>query len=854
VFYLGRRYSLDEKQVKTPYCLYDSKDMAAHALCLGQKGSGKTGLCIGLIEEAAIDGIPVIAIDTKGDVGNVLLQFPQMTAEDLMPWLDLDKVRRSGLPPPVFAAQQAKLWQIELTSFEETSARIQRLKDSADFVIYTPGSSAGLQISLSGALLAPSNMVLGDNDIFRERIGSCTSALLALVGIVDDSQRSRDHVLLSNIIKTAWQSRQDLTLPNLIKLIQQPNIAHIGAFDMEQFYPAGERLQLALALNNLLASLSFEALLTGEAINIDDILHGPIGKPKVSVISIAHLAEHERMFFVSELLSELISWMRTQADTNSLRAMLFVDELADYFPSRFNLPSKRALSTLMKYGRKHGLGLLLSSQRPADLDYNGLIGVGTWFLGQLKSESDRTQLFNGLELAASNYSVGNDRVLLDKTISELEPRVFVMNNIAENQPVTFLTRWTLSYLRGPMSPEEIKAIMLKSSHGVNGATPIVSTMPAQMLAQAPPAVPQPQPQPQPAGIVVTVRNRPGAPSGVQECFLPVRQVVPPGEQLVYLPMLFAVGNVKYTEPAAGIDTKLQYCLLGTTLSGLRTIDWGKAQPAKVWMEDLAPAAEAGAIFEAVPAVFDDLKSYPFWTESFITWLCEAKVLRLLKCDATNEYSKPRESERNFRVRLSQVSREQRDQAAEAVKLKYLPYLAELNARLLQSKRVFEREEEGKYDHKIQSAVNLGTSVLGGYMGRKAATWATDHHFDVSGIAHKTGASRPIERTGKDERDIQSATETIEGLSDQIDDLNLQFGVAMAELERKFDPLETPLSEIIVGVTAKNVSVPLIALAWSPFFRAADGSEVPAWVRSAAATHSIAPSKSAASSEFSNGSI
>jgi hypothetical protein len=361
VFYLGRRYSLDEKQVKTPYCLYDSKDMAAHALCLGQKGSGKTGLCIGLIEEAAIDGIPVIAIDTKGDVGNVLLQFPQMTAEDLMPWLDLDKVRRSGLPPPVFAAQQAKLWQIELTSFEETSARIQRLKDSADFVIYTPGSSAGLQISLSGALLAPSNMVLGDNDIFRERIGSCTSALLALVGIVDDSQRSRDHVLLSNIIKTAWQSRQDLTLPNLIKLIQQPNIAHIGAFDMEQFYPAGERLQLALALNNLLASLSFEALLTGEAINIDDILHGPIGKPKVSVISIAHLAEHERMFFVSELLSELISWMRTQADTNSLRAMLFVDELADYFPSRFNLPSKRALSTLMKYGRKHGLGLLLSS-------------------------------------------------------------------------------------------------------------------------------------------------------------------------------------------------------------------------------------------------------------------------------------------------------------------------------------------------------------------------------------------------------------------------------------------------------------------------------------------------------------
>ena len=848
VFYLGRQYDQTARQVKTPYCLYESKDLAAHAICIGDSGSGKTGLCIGLIEEAAIDSIPVIAIDTKGDVANILLQFPQMSAADLQPWVDPEKVRRSGLPSAEFAAQQAKLWQTELTLFEETSARIQRLKDAADYVIYTPGSSAGLPVSLSGAFLAPPDAVLADGDLFRERVNACTTSLLGLVDIIADSQRSREHILVSTVIKTAWQNRQDLTLPALIKLIQQPNISQVGAFDLETFYPAKERLDLAIAFNNLFASLSFEALLTGDSLSIDHALHSPNGKPKVSVFSIAHLAEHERKFFVSQLLNEFISWMHTQSDTNSPRAMLYLDELANYFPVNNNCPSKGALTTLMKLGRSRGLGVLLSSQRPADLDYSGLASVGTWFLGQVKSETERANVLTGLEKAAANHSVSLDRPALDKTIAELEPQVFVMNNIPENCPSVFLTRWTLSYLRGPMSLEQIKTVTRQAAPTVSASSQSVTTASAPVAALV--AVPPPplpvapavvvQPSPQAAALPALApetqsspRNHPGAPSGVQECFLPVRQVVPAGGQLVYQPMLFAVGNVKYFEPAAGVDTKLQYCMLGTTLPGLRTIDWEKAQPARVWIEDLAPAAEAGAAFQPVPSVFDDVKSYQFWTENFITWLCEAKGLKLFKCDATNEYSKPRESERDFRVRLSQTSRELRDQAAQALKLKYVPYLAQLNEGLLQAKRVFEREEEGQLDHKKQAAVNLGTSVLGGYMGRKAAGWATGHNFDVSGLAYKTGASKPVSRTATDERNIQSATETIEALSQQIDDLNLEFGVAMKELERKFDPLETPLSQITIAVAKNSVSVPFIALAWAPFFQNADGTQVPAWIRNAA---------------------
>ncbi len=852
VFYLGRHYNQKTRAVETPYCLYDSNEMAAHALCIGNAGSGKSGLCIGLLEEAAIDSIPVIAIDTRGDVGNILLQFPQLSPNDLLPWADADRVRRSGLTPAAYAAQQSQLWRTELTSFEETSARIKRLADAAEFAIYTPGSSAGRSVSLAGALLAPPNTVREDADQLRERIYCCTASLLALIGKFDSTQRGREHVLVSNIIKFAWQNQKDLDLPTLIKLIQEPPLHQIGALDTEVFYPAKDRLELALAFNNLFASLSFEALLKGEALNIDQILHAASGKPRVAVFSVAHLAENERMFFVTQLLSELIPWMRAQSDTNSLRALLYLDEIADYLPATLEAPTKSIMNTLMKYGRLHGLGVLMSTQRPQELDYKSLRQVGTWFLGRIQSEIDRATVLNGLDDAAATHSTIYDRASLDKIISELPPRVFVINNIPEGCPVTFLTRWTLSYMRNPLTPEQIKTLtrnmpttpMAVSASMDVQVAPQPANTPAAPVAPAAPMAPAAMPQ---AAVAVapaampaaettsSPRNRPGAPQGVQEKFLPVRQIAPPGSKLVYQPMVFAVGNIKYIEPAAGLDTTLQYCLLASTLSGSRTIDWERSQPARVWIEDLVPGADPGATFESVDSIYDDPAAYTFWTENFIAWLCNTKAIKLFKCDASNEYSKPRETERNFRVRLSQTSREQRDKAAQELKLKYLPVMSQLNERLLQAKRVFDREITAEDQHKRDAAVNLGTSVLGQYMGRKAATWATDHNLDMSGLAHKTGASRPLNRSARDEREIQSATETIESLTEQIDDLNLEFGVAMKDLETKFDPLQTHLSEITVPVARKNVTVPLIALAWAPVFRTADGAQIAAWIRSAAAT-------------------
>ena len=913
VFYLGRNYDLIDKQVKSALCLYESRDMATHAVCLGRPGSGKTGLCIGLMEEAAIDSIPVIAIDTKGDVANVLLHFPQLRPEDFQPWVDREKMRRSGLPEAEYAAQQAQTWTTGLSYFEETGARIQRLHNAADFAVYTPGSSAGLPVSLSGAFFVPPPTVLRDGDAFRERVSACASALLALVGINADPTHNRELLLLSTIIKAAWQTGQDLTLPALIRLIQTPTVTQIGALDLEAFYPAKERLELATTLNNLLASLQFDALMDGEPLNIDHVLHGPDGKPRVSVFSIAHLSEPERMFFVSHLLNEVVGWVRSQSSTTSLRAMVYLDEISAYFPAANNPPSKSSLLTLLKQGPTHGLGLLLSSQHPAELDYKGLSPVGTWFIGALQSESDRTHALNGLEAAATASGINIDRPTADATIAALGQRIFLMNNVHDNHPVTFLTRWTLSYLRGPMAPEQIKQLMESRQTAIDSATPgwwvsqtpdqlpsppvqpriqnqstaprqaasvtattlatgvatatntlppaaqpIAPPIPAPMAPPtAPPAAPTAaptaaQPTAPPAAPPTAPPTAPTtapttAPQAVQnqltaglqspknpEYFLPVRQALPADTQLVYRPMLIAVGNVHFVEPARAVDSTLQYCLLATPLAGTRTIDWEKAQSAKVWTEDLKSEPELAAKFDEIAPVFLDSRSYPMWTEDFITWLCNAKKLKLLNYEATGDYSKPRETERDFRIRLAQSAREQRDRAAEALKLKYMPYLAQLNERLKQSQQVFVHESQAERDHKVQSALSLGTNILGEYMGRKAADWATHRNLDVSGIAHRTGATKPLERSAKDERDVQQATETIESLSEQMDDLNLEFGVAMADLERKFDPLQAPLLEITIAVAKANVSVPILGLAWAPFFRGGDGQDTPAWIRIAGA--------------------
>ncbi|HEX9970942.1 MAG TPA: ATP-binding protein, partial [bacterium] len=327
VFYLGKEYDIEKGSLKDDLLLYDSKDLVTHAVCVGMTGSGKTGLCIGLLEEAVIDNIPAIIVDPKGDLPNLLLTFPELKKEEFLPWINEDDARKKGVSVDEYAAKQAELWKSGLAEWGQDASRIQRLKQAADFTIYTPGSSAGYPVSILKSFAKPEPIILDDSDLLRERINTTVTSLLNLLGIEADPIQSREHILLSTILDASWHQGKDLDLAGFIHAIQTPPVSRIGVFDLESFFPSKDRFALAMKMNNLLAAPGFSTWLEGEPLNIDRMFYTAEGKPRVSIFSISHLNDAERMFFVSLLLTQLLGWMRTQSGTTSLRALFYMDEI-----------------------------------------------------------------------------------------------------------------------------------------------------------------------------------------------------------------------------------------------------------------------------------------------------------------------------------------------------------------------------------------------------------------------------------------------------------------------------------------------------------------------------------------------
>lgn len=459
-FYLGREHSLatGETNADKPL-LYKSKDLTTHAVCVGMTGSGKTGLCLSLLEEAALDGVPAICIDPKGDLGNLLLGFPELRPTDFRPWIDESVAQRKGVTPDAFAEQTAELWRNGLSSWGQQPERITRYNDSAERLIFTPGASHGLPITVLKRFDAPPKEVLDDEDALRERVASSVSGLLGLLGIDADPVRSREHIYLSNILIHAWRAARSLDVAQLIREIQKPPFDQVGVLELEAFFPAKERDALAMDLNNLLASPSFQGWMRGQPLDVQQLFYSPEGKPRHSILSIAHLSDAERMFFVTILLGEVLAWMRAQPGTSSLRALLYMDEVFGYFPPTANPPSKGPMLTLLKQARAFGLGCVLATQNPVDLDYKGLSNAGTWFLGRLQTERDKLRVMEGLEGASAAAGSSFNKQEMERTLAGLGSRVFLMNNVHEDQPVVFHTRWAMSYLAGPLARGKIKELM-----------------------------------------------------------------------------------------------------------------------------------------------------------------------------------------------------------------------------------------------------------------------------------------------------------------------------------------------------------------------------------------------------------
>ena len=820
VFYLGRQFDVGAKKLTDNAVLYDSKNLVTHAVVVGMTGSGKTGLCIDIIEEAAIDGIPAILIDPKGDLANLMLTFPGLLGTDFQPWVNEDDANKKGLSVPDYAVQQAELWKKGLSDWGESGDRIQRLRNAAEFLIYTPGSSAGIPVSILKSFAVPPVEVMEDAEILQGRINTTVSGLLGLAGIQADPLQSREHILLATIVGQSWKQGQDLDLANLIQQVQNPPISRIGVLDLESFYPSKDRFALVLALNNLLASPSFSAWLEGVPLDIADILHTPQGKPRVAIFSIAHLGDSERMFFVSLLLNQVLGWMRTQPGTGSLRALLYMDEIFGYFPPVQNPPSKLPFLTLLKQARAFGLGVILATQNPVDLDYKGLSNAGAWFVGRLQTERDKARLMDGLEGAAASTGGVFDRGRMEQTIAGLGNRVFLMNDSHLDAPVVFQTRWSLSYLRGPLTRAQIKQLM----------DPVKGQMLQAPAAQAgPPVATVGTAAAVPAVTARTARPAatPGAAAGLQptlppdvaQFFVPARGRAAAGQSLLYQPMVVGTAKVRFLDAKSKANVSQNAVYVTSITNTAVPVNWEDGQEASFALGDLEKTAGRGAQFADMPTEAGKAKNYTAWGRDFANWLYGMQKLDLLRSPSTGQFANPGESERDFRVRLQQTFREQRDQQVTALRNKYAPKIAALQEKIRHAQDAVDREAAQAHQAEMQTAISIGSTLLGAFLGGRSSR---------STFGRASTAARGVSRSMGQMSDVGRAKRDMQAYQQQLNDLQTQFNDETAALQARIDPQNEQLETVTIRPKKTDVTVQLTALLWAPFWQDAQGNIAQAW--------------------------
>lgn len=796
-FYLGSGYDLAERKRRPELLLYDSRHLTTHALCVGMTGSGKTGLCLGLLEEAAIDGIPAIVIDPKGDIANLLLTFPGAKPEDFLPWVDAEEAARQGLSPQAFAEKVAAQHAAGLADWGQDVARIQRFRDACDLTIYTPGSSAGVELSLLRSFEPPDAAVLEDAELFAGKVEGTVSGLLGLLGIAADALRSREHLLLSQILSQAWAAGKGLDLAGIIGAIQEPPFERVGVIELETFYPKKDRSDLAVAVNALLASPAAAGWARGEALDVARLLRTAEGKPRVSIISIAHLSDAQRMFFVTLLLDEVLSWMRRQSGTSSLRALLYMDEIFGYFPPTAAPPSKRPMLTLLKQARAFGLGVVLATQNPIDLDYKGLSNCGTWFLGRLQTERDKLRVLEGLEGAALGANQAFDRAVMDNVLSALGSRVFLMNDVREPGPVIFQTRHTLSFLRGPLSRDQIKMLMEPKKAAAAAATGGVAKTVEMNAAPSPAAA--------------AANARPAAPEGLPELF-----VTPTGDgPVAYQPAIGVVAKLHFVDAKAGIDTWRNFAFLVPLAEQTLDLDFASGTSAKP--ELLLNGAHeplAGAAFLPLPKRAPGTKQLASWKKSLLTHLYQQQKLELLACDALGLVAQPEESPAAFRARVDQLGREERDGAVQALRAKYDPKFQALQAKLdsIEGKLAEQRAQASA--QQVDTAAAFGGAIFGAIMGRSAVS--------ATNVRRGASAVRSAGRAKKEMGDVTRVEEQRAALHEKWAALQAEANAKLAALQAKAPGQSLEITRTEVKPRKADTDVGTLTLVWLPFRRDASG--------------------------------
>jgi prefoldin subunit 5 len=874
-FYLGRRVDPATQQPTDEVIYYDSRDLTTHAVVLGMTGSGKTGLCITLLEEAALDGIPSIIIDPKGDITNLLLAFPELRPQDFAPWVNLDDARRAGLEADAYAEQVARQWREGLAQWDISSDRIARFTRSASFAIYTPGSDAGVPVSILDAMQAPpAGWGAGEDEFHRERINGLVTALLALIGRNAQPVRDREHVLIANLIEHAWRRGQSLTLADVIQGVQRPPFPKLGVFDVDTFFPEKDRFALAMELNHIIAAPSFQSWLQGETLDIQSLLYTPDGHPRVSIFYIAHLNDAERMFIVTLLLENMLAWMRTLSGTTSLRALLYFDEVFGFFPSHpYNPPSKEPLLRLLKQARAFGLGVILATQNPADLDYKGLANAGTWFIGKLQTENDKDKVLQGLENVATAEDGLNLRDV-DRLLSSLGRRVFLMHNV-HNQggPILLHTRWAMSYLRGPLTRQQIRELLAaqraQQPAPAAAATPpppsslpempsSLPEMPPRRAAPPPPATlpeaeraveeptqptalgvtPPPrepivasQPAlPLPAGLSLTP---PLLPSAIAQFFLTPSLTVEAAAEawqreqgrrlryeqalVAYEPVLLAQAEVRFADRKTGLAESGFYAYQVRDVPRAGSIAWDEHRVPYTDPRELGTAASEKAAYGELPPALSDPRRLTALQRDLEDYLYRTAALIVLHNPELDLYGTPGMTRRDFLVQAGTLARQRRDAEVDSVVARYDKIFDKIEDQLQRTARALAAEQQELESLRDEEMWTTGEAVLSLLRGRTTYT-----------LSRMSRARRFRERA---HGDVYEAEQRINELEAELDAAQQAMEEELRRVHEKWTQVASLVQEYRITPYKKDIFVSTFGVGWVPYWLLISGDTsllLPAW--------------------------
>jgi len=814
-FYLGRTVHPKTGETTDALALYDQDDLTTHGVVVGMTGSGKTGLCIDLLEEAALNGIPAIMIDPKGDITNTLLHFSELRPQDFAPWVNADEARREGKTIQEAAGDTADMWKNGLESWGIGRERIAKLGESAHFGIYTPGSDAGLPVSILASLQAPPIPWEENRELLREKIAGTVTALLDLIGLKDiDPVRSREHILLSSIFEHAWQQGKDLSLPELILQTQNPPFDKMGVFEISQFFPDKDRFGLAMDLNNILAAPAFQTWIEGEPLDIGQMIRGSDGKPRHIVFYIAHLSETERSFFVTLLFSAIESWMRSQQGTTSLRALVYFDEIFGYLPPVGNPPSKEPMLRMLKQARAFGVGLLLATQNPVDVDYKALSNAGTWFIGKLGTEQDKERLLDGLSTAMEGDM---DRREFDDLISRLGKRVFILRNVHDKHPSLFQTRWAMNYLAGPATRAQIPAL----NELVGAASTTQATKPAGTTASvrnepsvAAPAAP-PAPPPEPEVELEGTETRPQVPTRIAEYFLPNNLTLSEAAKrsrrsldadarsigILYRATLLAKAEVRFVKPKYDLDRDVVQTALVEEPAPQGRVLWQEYAVDPLDERSLDRGPIPGARFESLSAPLNDAKLIRAMENDFEDWLYRTCQVQIQANEKLEVYAGPEVDEDDFHQMCVKASKTPREADLDKVRARYERKIEAIEDRLRREEQELKRDEADLAGRRREEIGKAAETLIGLIGGRKRS------------LSSSLSKRRMTQQA---RLDVEESEEAIEQFQKQIQDLKQEQADAEAEVVDKWDQIAADVDQIKVAPFKKDILLTLFGVAWFPY--------------------------------------